>query len=185
VLPRIEPVPECDLDPTDRAVLERAVAENRIASDLYPRVVAHHPVAFASLIRGLQEERAYYGATLLGERMCELLRHRSAQLGGCEDCARARYVTTDVSEDDIECVIADRPEPFDERERRALRFMTLMHTDHHSIDDRAYAELAEVFTTAEVVELGQLCVRWVGLHRWLHTLDLLDTRPASTSGRVR
>jgi alkylhydroperoxidase family enzyme len=173
---RLPALADEDLDPGDLAVLRHAVATNRMASDVYPRIVANHPSAFAAMIEGLSEDRGYHGPTLLGSRLCELIRLRSAQLGGCDECAKARYDPDGVSEHDITCVVADLDVgEFDERERLALRFMTLMHVDHHAIDDAMFEELRAVFTTAEIVELGQFCANWVGLHRWLHTLDLLDT----------
>ncbi len=34
-----------------------------------------------------------------------------------------------------------------------------------------YRGLAEVFTTAEIIELGQTCGHMIGSHRFIHTLD--------------
>jgi len=44
--------------------------------------------------------------------------------------------------------------------------------------DRAFYErLAEVFTAAQIVELGFACANAMGLHRFLNTLDLYGTEP--------
>jgi hypothetical protein len=57
------------------------------------------------------------------------------------------------------------------RERRALEFLGLLATDHHKIGDEVYRRLAEVFTIAEIIELGQTCGQMIGSHRFIHTLD--------------
>src|SRR5262249_10327831 len=108
-----------------------------------------------------------------GADLCELLRLRSAQLGGCATCQKARY--EDNSEELI-CMI-ETPQDLGPRERLALRMLTLMHTDHHAIDRAFFAELAEEFTPGEIVELGGMIAGMVGGHRWLSTLDLLGDEP--------
>jgi hypothetical protein len=50
-----------------------------------------------------------------------------------------------------------------------------MHLDHHAIGDDHYQWLHEVFSPAEIVELGMTTSTLLGLHRWLHTLDLTHT----------
>lgn len=57
------------------------------------------------------------------------------------------------------------------REQRALEFLELLATDHHSIDDGIYRSLAEVFTAAEIIALGQTCGHVIGNHQFIHTLD--------------
>ncbi|MEE2059213.1 carboxymuconolactone decarboxylase family protein [Rhodococcus artemisiae] len=63
---------------------------------------------------------------------------------------------------------------YSEREKRALQFVDAFNLDHHSIGDKVLLELAEVFTTAEIVELGQMCAALIGTHRWTHILDVYD-----------
>jgi hypothetical protein len=52
-----------------------------------------------------------------------------------------------------------------------------MHRDHMSIDADYYRALGEHFTVAEILELGMLCAKLVGAHRFVHTLDLLGSEP--------
>src|SRR5690606_19464550 len=83
-----------------------------------------------------------------------------------------------VTEDVVAC-LAD-PQLRDDlstRERRALRFLDLLATDHHRIDDAIYRGLAEVLTTAEIIELGQTCGHMLGSHRVIHTLDPYGAAP--------
>ena len=59
-----------------------------------------------------------------------------------------------------------------EQERLAVEFLDLLSADHHAIDDETYRKLGEHFTSAQIVELGFACANAMGLHRFLHTLDL-------------
>lgn len=47
-----------------------------------------------------------------------------------------------------------------------------MTTDHFAIDDDVVGQLTKVFTTAEIVELGQFCGQMIGAHRFMHMLDV-------------
>ena len=83
-----------------------------------------------------------------------------------------------VSEDDVMCLADPEAANYTRRERLALKFLTLMCTDHHAIVPATYLELAEEFSTAEIVELGWTCAQTMGGHRFMHTLDLLgDGKP--------
>ena len=62
-----------------------------------------------------------------------------------------------------------------EQERLAVQFLDLLSADHHAIDDEVYRELGEVFTAAQIVELGFTCANTMGLHRFIHTLDVFGT----------
>ena len=118
-----------------------------------------------------------YPRHLLGARLLEMLRIRSAQLGGCEPCMNARKVDS-VTEEIVACLAPTLRDDLTVRERRALQFLDLLATDHHRIDDAIYRGLAEVFTTAEIVELGLTCGHMIGTHRFIHTLDPYgDTTP--------
>jgi alkylhydroperoxidase family enzyme len=111
-----------------------------------------------------------YPRHLLGGRLLEMLRVRSAQLGGCEPCMNARKVAS-VTEEVVACLSPTLRDDLSVRERLALNFLDLLSKDHHSIGDDVYRELAEVFTTAEIVELGMTCGSMIGMHRFIHTLD--------------
>ena len=59
----------------------------------------------------------------------------------------------------------------------AIEFLDLLSADHYAIDRAFYERLAEVFTAAQIVELGFACANTMGVHRFLHTLDLYGTDP--------
>lgn len=170
-MPRIEPIPLQHFDPTTQAALERIVAEHRASSHTFLRILGYHPAYFQQTVAGLQTRG---GESLLGPRVHELIRLRSAQIGGCDECSRARY-SDDVSESDVACVVAGSDGDLDARERLAMRYVTLMHTDHHRVDDAFFLELKQHFTTAEIIELAMLTATLLGYHRFLHALDILGT----------
>jgi hypothetical protein len=65
-----------------------------------------------------------------------------------------------------------------EQERLAVEFLDLLSADHHAIDDDVYRQLGQVFTAAQIIELGFTCANAMGLHRFIHTLDVFgDSAP--------
>ena len=51
-----------------------------------------------------------------------------------------------------------------------MRFFDQLANDHHSIGDGTFRDLAEVFTTAEIVEMAYLCSSFLGGHRLMHAI---------------
>ena len=109
-------------------------------------------------------------------RILELLRIRSAQLGECQPCMQSRKHDS-ISDEDVACLIAPGHADLTDQERLAVEFLDLLSADHHAIDDEIYRKLGEVFTSAQIVELGFACANAMGLHRFLHTLDLFGKGP--------
>lgn len=118
---------------------------------------------------------------LLGGRLLELLRIRSAQLGGCEPCMASRKVAG-ATEEVVACMTdPSRAGQLTPRERIALDYLEKLATDHFSIGDEMYRRLAGHFTTAEIVELGLTCSHMIGTHRFMHTLNVYgDSDPVIT-----
>jgi len=84
----------------------------------------------------------------------------------------------DVTEDVVACLAnPSRRDDLSVRERRALEFLDLLATDHHKIGDEIYRGLGEVFTIAEIVELGQTCRHMIGTHRFIHKFDPYGDAP--------
>jgi alkylhydroperoxidase family enzyme len=160
------------LEPEFRQGLQAAVDAGVIASAVMPQIAAYNmPLMRKQMMSG--QGPADMGV-LLDPRLLELVRLRSAQIGGCQECADAKYGVT-VSEDEAACLLTGDDQELTAREKLAIRYITLMHTDHHSIGDAFYQELATEFSVAEIVELGFYVAQNVGTHRLMHTWDLRGT----------
>ncbi len=114
--------------------------------------------------------------SLLGGRILELLRIRSAQLGECQPCMQSRKHDS-ITDEDVACLIAPGGGDLNEQERLAVEFLDLLSADHHAIDDEVYRRLGEHFTAAQIIELGFACAGSMGLHRFIHTLDVFGEAP--------
>jgi alkylhydroperoxidase family enzyme len=86
-----------------------------------------------------------------------------------------------ITDDDVACLVGGDRDDLDPQERLAIRFLDLLSADHHAIDADFYRQLGEVFTTAQIVELGFSCAEMMGLHRFLHTLDIFGDDPPALS----
>jgi hypothetical protein len=168
-MPRIEPIPFEEMTPEVRTIIEEGVAAGTYATPVPLQIFAYK----TSQIMMVNMARQGYGKnTLLGGRITELLRIRSAQLGECQPCSQSRKHDS-ISDDDVACLIAPgHGGDLTEQERLAVEFLDLLSADHHAIDDETYRKLGEHFTSAQIVELGFACANAMGLHRFLHTLDL-------------
>jgi alkylhydroperoxidase family enzyme len=174
-MPRIEPIPWEALTSEQRATMQAGLDSGafRIALPLQVLAYADHELAPDD-----GDRHPNFPRHLLDGKLLELLRIRSAQLGGCEPCMASRKVEG-ATEEVVACLTnpALRSDLSD-RERLALEFLELLATDHHSIGDALFRRLAAHFTTAEIVELGSTCGHMIGTHRFLHTIDVFgDSEP--------
>jgi alkylhydroperoxidase family enzyme len=162
------------LDDEARRRIEEGTASGMYRMTLPLQIVAHSPNA----LRGMDEGyRAVYGCSAIGSRIQELMRLRSAQLGSCAPCSMSRKDDT-LTEEDVACLVDPGAGTYTERERLAITMVDLMATDHHAIDDDFIRQLAKVFSTEEIVEIGWYAGQVVGGHRFMHMLDALgDSEP--------
>jgi len=174
-MPRIEPLPWDALPARERERMEHTIEHGGSPADKTPsRILAY---ALHDHVPNDGDRHYNYPRHLLPGRLLEMLRIRSAQLGGCDPCMNARKVE-DVTEEVVACLANPAlRDDLSTRERRALEFLDLLATDHWSIGDETYRSLAEVFTTAEIVELGSTCGHMIGTHRFIHTLDPYGDAP--------
>jgi len=167
-VPRIEPIPLDELAPEPRRIIEEGVAEGLYATPVPLQIFAYK----TSQILMTNAARTTWGQqSLLGGRILELLRIRSAQLGECQPCMQSRKHDS-ITEEDVACLVAPGGSELNEQERLAVEFLDLLSADHHAIDDEFYRRLGEHFTTAQIIELGFACANSMGLHRFIHTLDV-------------
>ena len=90
-----------------------------------------------------------------------------------------------ITEEDVACLIAPGGAELNEQERLAVEFLDLLSADHHAIDDEFYRRLGEHFTAAQIIELGFACANSMGLHRFIHTLDVFGQSDAGDPVRRR
>ena len=167
-MPRIEPIPLDELAPEPRRIIEEGVAEGLYATPVPLQIFAYK----TSQILMTNAARTTWGQqSLLGGRILELLRIRSAQHGECQPCMQSRKHDS-ITEEDVACLVAPGGSELNDQERLAVEFLDLLSADHHAIDDEFYRRLGEHFTTAQIIELGFACANSMGLHRFIHTLDV-------------
>jgi len=175
-MPRIEPIPWDKLKPEQRSAIQTGMDSGayRIALPLQIFAYADHDQPPND-----GDRHANFPRHLLDGKLLELLRIRSAQLGGCEPCMGSRKVPG-ATEDLVACLTSPSlRRDLSDRERLALEFLELLATDHHRIGDDLYHRMGLHFTTAEIIELGQTCGHMIGSHRFIHTLNLFgDGDPA-------
>jgi alkylhydroperoxidase family enzyme len=167
-VPRIEPIPMDELAPEPRRIIEEGVADGTYATPIPLQIFAYKTsqILMTNAARG-----AWGKQSLLGGRILELVRIRSAQLGECQPCMQSRKHDS-ITDEDVACLIAPGGSDLTEQERLAVQFLDLLSADHHAIDDEVYRELGQVFTAAQIIELGFACANAMGLHRFIHTLDV-------------
>jgi len=172
-MPRIEPIPLDQLADEPRRIIEEGVADGTYATPIPLQIFAYKTaqILMTNAARGAMGKRS-----LLGARIVELIRIRSAQLGECQPCMQSRKHDS-ITDEDVACLIAPGGSQLTEQERLAVGFLDLLSADHHAIDDEVYRELGKVFTAAQIVELGITCASTMGLHRFIHTLDVYGTSP--------
>src|ERR1700733_7729982 len=170
-MPRIEPIPLDQLAEEPRRIIEEGVADGTYATPVPLQIFAYKTmqIMMTSAARGMMGKQ-----TLLGARIVELIRIRSAQLGECQPCMQSRKHDS-ITDEDVACLVAPGHSQLTEQERLAVEFLDLLSADHHAIDDEVYRELGKHFTSAQIIELGFACPGSMGLHRFIHTLDVFGT----------
>lgn len=170
-MPTIEPVPMNELSREARQIIEGGVADGLYSTPLPLQVVAYSTDRLKRL-HAARLERGHEG--LLDARILELIRIRSAQLGECQPCMQSRKHDS-ITDQDVACLLAPGREALTEQERLAIEFLDRLSADHHALDADFYRRLGRAFTAAQIVELGFGCAETMGVHRFLHTLDVFGT----------
>lgn len=163
---RIEPIPFDDLPPETQAMMEAGTASGMYTTIVPMQIVAYSSAAMTAMHRSYE---ATFRKGVLEPRLVELLRLHSAQTAMCAPCSTSRKDDS-ISEDDVACLIAPDAARFTPREFAAMQFFDQLANDHHTIDDDTFRRLAEVFTTAEIVEMAYLCSSFLGGHRLMHAI---------------
>lgn len=170
-MPIIEPIPIDELAAEPRRIIEDGVADGTYATPVPLQIFAYQT---QQLLTIHQKRMARGGGSLLGGRILELIRIRSAQLGQCQPCMQSRKHDS-ITDDDVACLLNVEAGDLTDQERLAVRFLDLLSADHHAIDANFYRALGQVFTAGQIIELGFSCAETMGVHRFIHTLDVFGT----------
>ena len=172
-MPRIAPIPMEELSSHSREIVEAGVGAGLYATPVPLQIFAYR----SAQLDQVNLARTHLGAgTLLGGRILELLRIRSAQLGECEPCSQSRKHDS-ITDEDVACLVAPGHGSLTPQEQMAIEFLDLLSADHHAMDNDFYKRLGEHFTVAQIIELGFTCAGVMGLHRFIHTLDVYGDSP--------
>jgi len=175
-MPVIEPIALDQLPARSREIIENGVADGLYATPVPLQIFAYH----SGLLERMHAKRLDRDEdnSLLDKRILELIRIRSAQLGECQPCMQSRKHDS-ITDSDVACLLDPSHSELSAQERMAIRFLDLLSADHHAIDAAFYRELAAVFSIAQIMELGFSCAETMGVHRFIHTLDVFgDESPA-------
>jgi alkylhydroperoxidase family enzyme len=167
-MPRLEPIPMEKLTAGSRRIIEEGVAQGLYATPVPLQIFAYRTAQLEDVHRARTERGV---STLLGGRILELIRIRSAQLGECQPCMQSRKHES-ITDEDVACLLLPGRADLSPQERMAVEFIDLLSADHHAMDEAFYRRLGAVFTAAQIIELGFTCAAAMGLHRFIHTLDV-------------
>src|SRR5271157_5012281 len=140
-VPRIEPIPLDQMAPEPRRIIEEGVEEGLYATPIPLQIFAYKT---QQILMTNAAHQVMGKGSLLGGRILELLRIRSAQLGECQPCMQSRKHDS-ITDEDVACLIAPGGGDLNEQERLAVEFLDLLSADHHAIDDEVYRKLGEHF----------------------------------------
>src|SRR6202051_4776280 len=152
-MPRIEPIPLDELADEPRRIIEEGVADGTYATPVPLQIFAYKT---AQIVMTSMARSAFGKNTLLGARIHELIRIRSAQLGECQPCMQSRKHDS-ITDEDVACLALPGHANLNAQERMAVEFIALLSADHHAMDDAFYRRLGALFTSAQIIELGFTC----------------------------
>jgi AhpD family alkylhydroperoxidase len=115
-----------------------------------------------------------YG-TLIGPKLCELLRLAIAQTTQCPICLAARRqeaVDDGMTELQVAALVAPDEQHFTEAELAVVSFAYKFGADHFSIGEADFRALRRHFSEEEVTEIGMLCAQFLGFGRLVMVLGL-------------
>jgi AhpD family alkylhydroperoxidase len=124
----------------------------------------------------------------LGARLTELVRLAIANTTQCPSCLQARIpsaIEEGLTEDEISYITELDRGDFSPRERAAIRFALNFGGDHHAIDEAQWAELKEVFSDEELVELCIFCATFLGTSRLAKSIGLVNATCTMPGRRLR
>src|ERR1700678_197372 len=121
-MPRIEPIPMEELAEEPRRIIEDGVANGTYATPIPLQIFAYRT---AQILQTNQARSAWGQKSLLGGRILELIRIRSAQLGECQPCMQSRKHDS-ITDEDVACLISPGPSYPTDPVRPAMDTLSLL-----------------------------------------------------------
>src|SRR6204780_5927352 len=124
-MPRIEPIPMDQLAEEPRRIIEEGVANGTYATPVPLQIFAYRTqqILMTNAARG-----AWGQQSLLGGRILELIRIRSAQLGESQPCMQSRKHDS-ITDEDGACLLSPGGSDPTDQERLAVKFLDLLSAD--------------------------------------------------------
>lgn len=167
----IEAAYDAETDPGKRAMIAMA------------GTMAHMPKATKYLTAC--KAAAKHGGTL-SQRLVELVRIRMAYHTQCRTCMTLRFseCLADGLDQTAVCSL-ERPQEAEDlspRERKAIEYCDKFANDWLSIDDNYFNSMRELFTEAEIVQLGFICALHLGSGRLMASYAVTEDLPDIMQG---
>ena len=173
---RIVELPVDQWDPEMRAMVDVENASPlQMTSTGIMAQAPHMALAnFAFLAKSMQGRR-------LPRRLLELVRLRIGFHNQCRSCMAMRFQSAldDGLTEDMVCSL-EKPmeaENLSDAEKAALEYADIFATNHFAIDDATIEKLRQHFTEGEIVELGMFAGFFLGIGRFLSSLDIIEELP--------
>jgi alkylhydroperoxidase family enzyme len=129
---------------------------------------------FAFLERSMREHK-------LSRQLLELVRLRIGFHNQCRTCMAMRFQSAleDGLTEDLVCSLEKPMEApnLTDAEKAALEYADIFATNHFAINDELINKLRKHFNEPEIVELGMFCGYFLGLGRFLSSLDIVEELP--------
>ena len=170
-MPRIEPIPLDELAEEPRQIIEEGVADGTYATPIPLQIFAYRTqqILMTNAARG-----AWGTAEPAGGPDPRAHPDPERQLGECQPCMQSRKHDS-ITDEDVACLVA--PGRFGPDRTgtagRAVPRPPLGRPPRHR--RRGLPRAGQVFTAAQIIELGFTCANAMGLHRFIHTLDVFGT----------
>jgi len=125
----------------------------------------------------------------LSRRLLELVRLRIAFHNQCRSCMALRYQSA-IDEGLTEDAVCSLEKPMDasnlsDREKAAVEYADLFAINHFAITDEAFESLRKHFTESEIVELAMFIAYFVGMGRFMASLNVIEELPEDYRDKSR
>lgn len=175
--------------PFNRVARERMAAHHQSSWDrsmelhgdtTFVEVMANAPHAYDWYSRDFYQKLFY--SDRVDRKIVELVRFKLANVHGCASCNRGdRLASLDagLSVEQLDRIDEFESGPFAEREKVALALAEVMVLTNPLgvVTQALYSRARQVFSDAELVELGLIMAVLVGVAKFVFAYDLLEKEP--------